>query len=117
MDEDTSPGEVESRRWISCFQQIVEPRLRDNLAAEESCGSLQGMTLDDRNDEAWVSARFSMATHPGVTFVWKQRVMPDLSVDWDPQFAAMLFCTHLIEWFHTEAKRRTPGADGTIRSS
>ncbi|UGY93057.1 hypothetical protein [Streptomyces gobiensis] len=74
------------------------------------------MTLDHREDGVWAAASFSMASHPGVTFVWNQKIMPDLSAEWDPDFAAMLFSTHLIEWFHTEAKRRSPDADGIIQN-
>ncbi|MEU5424219.1 hypothetical protein AB0H73_01230 [Streptomyces olivoreticuli] len=112
----TSRDEAEPSRWISRFQQLVEPSLRNDLAAEESCGVLQEISLHHRDDGVWVSASFSMASHPGVTFVWDQRVMPDLSAEWDAEFAAMLFRTHLVEWFHTEAKRRTPGVDGFIRN-
>ena len=109
-------GGLDAHQWLDQFQRAAEPAVRNDLAAEEDRGSLQNLTLDHRDDGVWAIATFSMKRHPAATFVWSQRVMPDLSTEWDPEFASMLFGTHLIEWFHTKAKKRTPPADGIIRN-
>ncbi|GFE12410.1 hypothetical protein Sgleb_04570 [Streptomyces glebosus] len=112
----TPRGGLDCNQWIDQFQQRAEPALRNDLAAEDDQGSLQNFALDHRDDGIWVIATFSMKSHPAVTYVWSQRVMPDLSAEWDPEFASMLFGTHLIEWFLTEARKRPPSADGIIRN-
>ncbi|MFD9205134.1 hypothetical protein ACFVZM_02505 [Streptomyces sioyaensis] len=113
----TPRGGLDPHQWLDQFQRSAEPALRNNLATEEDQGLLQTLTLDHRGDSIWAIATFSMESHPAVTFVWSQRVMPDLSTEWDPEFASMLFRTHLIEWFHTKAKKRRPSADGVIRNA
>ncbi|MFI1305572.1 hypothetical protein [Streptomyces sioyaensis] len=112
----TPRGGLDPHQWLDQFQRSAESAVRNDLAAEEDRGSLQKFALDHRNDGIWAIATFSMESHPAVTFVWSQRVMPDLSTEWDPEFASTLFGTHLIEWFHTEAKKRPPSADGIIRN-
>lgn len=90
--------------------------MRSQFATEEDRGTLRELAFDSREDGVWATVTFSMDSHPGITFVRNQRVVPDLSEEGDPDFAAMLFGTHLIEWFYTEARRRTPDADGVIRN-
>jgi hypothetical protein len=91
-------------------------KLRHQFASDEDAGSLRSLAFEDRDDGVWAIATFTMRSVKGVTFIRSQRVMPDLSSEWDPDFAAMLFETHLIEWFHVEAKRKTPDPSGTIRN-
>ncbi|MFF7233704.1 hypothetical protein [Streptomyces sioyaensis] len=106
---------MERDEWLAQFQRSLERSLPKSLASEEDQGSLREMLVDRREQGIWITATFSMASRPGVAFEWQQNVVPELSTDWDPAFAAMLFRTHLIEWYHTEAKRRPPTADGVVR--
>lgn len=108
--------ELSLGQWMDQFKRAAEPGLRGELASEDDQGTLQELIITHRGDGAWVAATFSMASHPGITFIWDQRVIPDLSAEWEPDFAATLFSTHLIEWFHTKAKRRLPDVDGIIRN-
>ncbi|PBC82057.1 hypothetical protein SAMN05428945_3387 [Streptomyces sp. 2224.1] len=113
--EHTPRGGSHVSQWFGRFQRSLELSLPESLASEEDQGSLRDMRVDRREKGIWVTVAFSMASRPGVVFERNQNVVPDLSADWDPEFAAMLFRTHLIEWYHTEAKRRPPAADGVVR--
>jgi hypothetical protein len=57
-----------------------------------------------------------MDKRPDLTFEYQRDVVPGLSADWEPDFAASLFETHLIEWFYTEAKNAPPDTDGVVRN-
>ncbi|WP_336051491.1 hypothetical protein [Streptomyces sp. CA2R101] len=111
----TPRGGLEVSQWFGRFQRSLELSLPENLASEEDQGSLGEVRVDRREKGIWITVTFSMASRPGVVFEWKQNVVPDLSADWDPEFASMLSRTHLIEWYHTEAKRRPSAADGIVR--
>ncbi|MGA4881617.1 hypothetical protein NCG97_27060 [Streptomyces lydicamycinicus] len=111
----TPRGGMDVEEWLAQFQRSLERSLPKSLASEEDQGSLREMLVDRREQGVWITATFAMASHPGVAFEWRQNVVPELSADWDPAFASMLFRTHLIEWYHTEAKRRPPTADGVVR--
>ncbi|GAA5615147.1 hypothetical protein ACPCUV_16940 [Streptomyces platensis] len=111
----TPRGGMDVEQWLARFERSLESSLPKSLASEEDQGSLREMLVDRRAQGVWITATFSMASHPGVAFEWRQNVVPEFSADWDPEFAAMLFRTHLIEWYHTEAKRRPPAADGVVR--
>jgi hypothetical protein len=114
--EHTPRGGLTPNEWLDEFQEAAETSIRSQLSTEEDRGTLHQLELDHRKDGVWAIASFSMDKRPGVTFVRSQKIMPDLSADWDPSFAAMLFDTHLIEWFHTEAKRQSPDTDGFVRN-
>lgn len=109
-------GGLPSHEWLARFQGSAEEKVRNQLASEEDAGNLRNLVLEHREDGVWAIATFTMSSVPLVTFIRSQRVMPDLSSEWDPEFAAMLFETHLIEWFHVDAKRRAPDSSGTVRN-
>lgn len=109
-------GGLPPQEWLARFQGSAEARLRGQFASEEDAGSLSSLAFEDREDGVWAIATFAMRSVQGVTFIRSQRVMPDLSSEWDPDFAAMLFETHLIEWFYVDAKRKTPDSSGTVRN-
>ncbi|KNE81235.1 hypothetical protein ADZ36_17585 [Streptomyces fradiae] len=112
-----APGNSpETREWIDRFQQEAEAGLREQFATEADRGALHALVLENHGDHVRAVASFSMEIRPGVIFMWSRRVVPDLSETWDPGFAAMLFGTHLTEWFHTEAKKEIPGPDGVVRN-
>ncbi|GAA2359362.1 hypothetical protein [Streptomyces cuspidosporus] len=109
-------GELSPEEWLERFQRAAEASMRSQFATEEDRGTLRELVFDSREDGVWATVSFSMASHPGITFIRSQRVMPDLSAEEDPDFAAMLLGIHLIEWFYTEARKKTPDADGIIRN-
>ncbi|MGP3953575.1 hypothetical protein [Streptomyces sp. 7N604] len=114
--EEEPRGALSLDDWIDQFRQAAEAKVRNELGEEGNIGALRELTINRSETGGWAVASFSIDDRPGVTFVWSQQVAPDLSAKWEPDFAAMLFSTHLIEWYHTEAKRRPPGADGVIRN-
>ncbi|MBB6418879.1 hypothetical protein [Streptomyces sp. AK010] len=116
MVEREPHGGLDPQEWLAGFQDSAEARLRGQFASEEDAGSLYSLALENREDGVWAIANFAMRSVQGVRFIRSQRVMPDLSSEWDPDFAAMLFETHLIEWFHVDAKRKTPDSTGTVRN-
>lgn len=112
----TPRGGMEVHQWLAEFRRSTERSLPKSLASEEDQGSVQDMVVDRREEGVWITVTFSMASHPGVVFEWNRNVVPELSVDCDPELASLLFRTHLIEWYHTRAKRRPPAADGVVRN-
>ncbi|MEU9795200.1 hypothetical protein AB0E27_32280 [Streptomyces sparsogenes] len=109
-------GDLKPEDWLERFQRAADASLRSQFATEEDRGILRELAFDSGEDGVWATASFSMASHPGITFIRSQRVMPDLSSEEDPEFAAILLGIHLIEWFYTEATGKTPDADGVIRN-
>jgi hypothetical protein len=109
-------GGLSRQEWLARFQDSAEEKVRNQLASEEDRGAVHKLVLEHREDGVWAIATFTMDVAPAATFIRSQRVMPDLSSEWDPEFAAMLFETHLIEWFHVDAKRRAPDSSGTVRN-
>ncbi|MFF1405136.1 hypothetical protein [Streptomyces sp. NPDC058294] len=116
MQERESDGGLPSQEWVARFRDSAAAKLREQFASEEDAGSLTSLTVEDREDGVWAIAAFVMRSVQGVTFIRSQRIVPDLSSDWDPDFAAMLFETHLIEWFYVDAKYKTPDPSGTVRN-
>ncbi|GAB2956228.1 hypothetical protein GCM10023080_014250 [Streptomyces pseudoechinosporeus] len=116
MADQEPHGGLPPQEWLARFQGSAEEKIRNQLASEEGPGTLRDLVLEHREDGVWVIATFTMNSVPQVTFIRSQRIMPDLSSGWDPEFAAMLFETHLIEWFHVDAKRRAPDSSGTVRN-
>lgn len=116
MVEREPHGGLPPQEWLAIFQDSAEAKLRHQFASDEDAGSLQNLAFEDREDGVWAIATFAMCSVQDVTFIRSQRIMPDLSSEWDPDFAAMLFETHLIEWFHVDAKHKTPDSSGTVRS-
>ncbi|GAA3884306.1 hypothetical protein GCM10023084_41500 [Streptomyces lacrimifluminis] len=116
MADQEPRGGLSPHEWLARFQDYAEEKLRNQLASEEDAGSLRDLVLAHREDGVWAIVTFVMESVPSVTFIRSQRVMPDLSSEWDPDFAAILFETHLIEWFHVDAKRRAPDSSGTVRN-
>lgn len=114
-DQEPRDG-ISPREWLARFQVSAEEKIRSQLSSEEDSGALHDLVLEHREDGVWASATFTMNAGPQVTFIRSQRIMPDLSSGWDPEFAAMLFETHLIEWFHVDAKRRAPDSSGVVRN-
>lgn len=112
----TTHGGLSPDEWLAQFQPAAEASMRSQFATEEDRGTLREFDFASREDGVWATVSFSMVSCPGITFIRSQRVMPDLSADEDPDFAAMLFGTHLIEWFYTNARKKTPDADGIIRN-
>jgi hypothetical protein len=105
-------------RKRDCLDRAVTGGFPDAVkrAPRRRTACLLDLAMEPRGDGVWAIATFTMCSVPDVTFVRSQRVVPDLRSEWDPEFAAMLFETHLIEWFHTDAKHRTPDAGGTVRN-
>ncbi|MFJ4329077.1 hypothetical protein ACIP3A_39040 [Streptomyces tricolor] len=116
MADRESSGVIPPQEWLARFKDSAEAKLRGQFASEEDAGSLSSLTIEDREDGVWAIAAFTMHSAQGVTFIRSQRIIPDLSSEWDPDFAAMLFETHLIEWFHMDAKHKTPDSSGTVRN-
>ncbi|MFE5924007.1 hypothetical protein [Streptomyces sp. NPDC056468] len=116
MEEGEPRGGLSPQEWLARFQDSAEAKLRDQFSSEEDAGSLSSLAFEEREDGVWGIATFSMCSVQGVTFIRSQRVMPDLSSEWDPDFAAMLFETHLIEWFYVDAKRKPPDSSGRVRN-
>lgn len=109
-------GGLSPQEWLARFQDSAEAKLRHQFTSDEDAGSLYSLAFEDRKDGVWAIATFAMRSVQDVTFIRSQRIMPDLSSEWDPDFAAMLFETHLIEWFHVDAKRKKPDSSGTVRN-
>lgn len=113
---DSEPhGGLSPDDWLARFATSAAEKVRVQLSSEEDAGELLDLAIETRKDGIWSNVTFTMHSTPGVTYIRSQRVMPDLSAEWDPEFAATLFETHLIEWFYTDGKRRAPDASGTVR--
>ncbi|QEU96426.1 hypothetical protein CP970_40695 [Streptomyces kanamyceticus] len=109
-------GGISADAWAAQFLRAAEENLRSQLSTEADQGTLHELALDHREGGVWATATFSMAARPGVRFIRSQNIIPGLSADWEADFAATLFETHLIEWFHTRAKEMLPDSDGVVRS-
>lgn len=114
--EDTPRSGLTIDEWVAEFLQAAEASIRNQLSSNSDHGTLRHLTLEHRGDGIWAIATFSMDTHPGVTFIRSQNIVPDLSGDWEAAFAATLFDTHLIEWFYAEAKNTPPDPHGIVRN-
>ena len=100
--------------WIESFRRHAEANIRAELAGDPNLGTLRDFRLDAREDGLWAAASFTVDIRPGTVFSWTEHIVPVLSTRWPPDFAATLYATHLIEWFHTRAKRRVPASGGTV---
>lgn len=110
------PRGVETEQeWMDAFLRMARAGVDDELGPGSNPGTLDELKIESAGGDLWVRAAFVMDGHPDVTFSWGEPVIPELSEDWDPEFAATLFKVHLIEWFHTVAKRQKPDQQGVVR--